>query len=106
MRNLIVAAAIIGVGGYFGAKFYIQHKAARDLDSLLAQAPVVAAGVIKSDAIGSLATQLAANASGTTLQYGPVLSGGAGSAIKAWDCFNGTTILPKYLPAVCRAAPI
>jgi hypothetical protein len=38
MRNLIVAAAVIGVGGYFGAKLYIQHKAARDLDSLLAQA--------------------------------------------------------------------
>jgi hypothetical protein len=38
MRNLLVAAAIIGVGGYFGAKFYVQHKTAEDLDALLAQA--------------------------------------------------------------------
>jgi hypothetical protein len=38
MRNLLVAAAIVGVGGYFGAKFYVQHKAAEDLDALLAQA--------------------------------------------------------------------
>jgi hypothetical protein len=38
MRNLLVAAAIIGVGGYFGAKFYVQHKTADDLDALLAQA--------------------------------------------------------------------
>jgi hypothetical protein len=38
MRNLLVAAAILGVGGYFGAKFYVQHKTAEDLDALLAQA--------------------------------------------------------------------
>jgi hypothetical protein len=38
MRNLLVAAAIIGAGGYFGAKFYVQHKTAEDLDALLAQA--------------------------------------------------------------------
>ena len=42
MRNLIVAAAVIGVGGYFGAKFYVQYKAAQDLDAVLAQMkPVV-----------------------------------------------------------------
>jgi hypothetical protein len=38
MRNLLIAAVIIGVGGYFGAKFYVQHKTAEDLDALLAQA--------------------------------------------------------------------
>ena len=38
MRNLLVAAVILGVGGYFGAKLYVQHKAARDLDAVLAQA--------------------------------------------------------------------
>ena len=38
MRNLIVAAAVIGVGGYFGAKFYVQYKAAQDLDAVLTQA--------------------------------------------------------------------
>jgi hypothetical protein len=38
MRNLLVAAAVIGVGGYFGAKFYVQHKAAQDLDAVLTQA--------------------------------------------------------------------
>src|SRR5688572_29966515 len=38
MRNLFVAAVVIGVGGYFGAKLFIQHKAAQDLDGLLQQA--------------------------------------------------------------------
>ena len=42
MRNLLVAAVVIGVGGYFGAKFYVQYKAARDLDRVLVQArPIV-----------------------------------------------------------------
>ena len=73
-------------------------------NSLLAQAPVVAAGVITVTATGSLATQLTNNASGTDLKYTPVQAGGSG-AITAWDCFTGTTVLPKYLPAVCRAVP-
>jgi hypothetical protein len=38
MRNLLVALLVIGVGGYFGAKFYVQHKTAQDLDAVLAQA--------------------------------------------------------------------
>ena len=38
MRNLLVAAVLIGVGGFFGAKFYVQYKAARDLDAMIAQA--------------------------------------------------------------------
>ena len=38
MRNLLVPAVVLGVGGYFGAKFFIQHKAAQDLDALLQQA--------------------------------------------------------------------
>jgi len=37
MRNLLVTAAIVGVGGYFGAKFYVQYKAAQDLDGVLTQ---------------------------------------------------------------------
>ncbi len=37
MRNLIVAAVVLGVGGYFGAKFYVQYKTAKDLDAMLAQ---------------------------------------------------------------------
>jgi hypothetical protein len=37
MRNLLVAAAVVGVGGYFGTKFYVQHKVARDLDAVLTQ---------------------------------------------------------------------
>jgi hypothetical protein len=42
MRNLLVAAAVVGVGGYFGAKLYVQYKAGHDLDSVLAQVrPVV-----------------------------------------------------------------
>jgi hypothetical protein len=38
MRNLLVAVVVLGVGGYFGAKFYVQYKAGRDLDAMLAQA--------------------------------------------------------------------
>lgn len=37
MRNLVVAAVVLGVGGYFGAKFYVQYKTANDLDAMLAQ---------------------------------------------------------------------
>jgi hypothetical protein len=43
MRKLVVAVIVLGVGGYFGAKFYVQHKAAQDLDAVLEQArPFVA----------------------------------------------------------------
>ena len=38
MRNLLLAVAVLGAGGYFGAKLYVQHKAEQDLDALLAQA--------------------------------------------------------------------
>lgn len=38
MRNLLATAVVLGVGGYFGAKFYVQYKVARDLDAVLTQA--------------------------------------------------------------------
>jgi hypothetical protein len=38
MRNLLIAIVVIAVGGYFGAKLYVQHKTAQDLDAVLAQA--------------------------------------------------------------------
>jgi hypothetical protein len=38
MRNLLVAAVVLGAGGYFGAKYYVQYKVAKDLDSVVAQA--------------------------------------------------------------------
>lgn len=38
MRNLLLAVAALGVGGYFGAKLYVQNKAEQDLDALLTQA--------------------------------------------------------------------
>jgi type IV pilus assembly protein PilA len=73
--------------------------------SLNASAPTVVAGVITvtSNAGKSLDSQLVANVSGTKMVYTPtvVVPGG----ITAWDCFTGTTLLPKYLPAVCRAIP-
>jgi type IV pilus assembly protein PilA len=72
--------------------------------SLLASAPTVTNGAIVVSAIGSLATQLTANGSLLDLHYTPVTAA-AGAAITAWDCFTGTTILSKYLPAVCRAVP-
>jgi len=37
MRNLVVLV-VIAVAGYFGAKFYIQYKVAKDLDMVLTQA--------------------------------------------------------------------
>ena len=78
-------------------------------NSLLASAPTVTLGVINVAVApgSSLATQLTANGSGTLLIYSPVIAA-AGAAITAWDCSPGvgTTILPKYLPAVCRTAPL
>jgi hypothetical protein len=67
-------------------------------------APIVNAntGAIRVTAAGSLLAHLAANASGWDLTYTPVLAGGAGSAIQAWDCKTDTTIAAKYLPAACR----
>ena len=38
MRNLLIAVVVLGVGGFFGAKFYVQHKTAQDLDAVLTQA--------------------------------------------------------------------
>jgi len=37
MRNLVIAAVVFAVAGYFGAKFYIQYKVARDIDTALNQ---------------------------------------------------------------------
>ncbi len=37
MRNLLVAAAVLGAGGFFGAKYYVQYKTAKDLDAMLVQ---------------------------------------------------------------------
>ncbi len=37
MRNLVVATVVFAVAGYFGAKFYIQYKVARDIDTALNQ---------------------------------------------------------------------
>ena len=73
-------------------------------DSLQASAPTVAAGVIQvtATATGSLNSQLTAHSSGNLLKYTPVIVSGS---ITAWDCFTGTTVLGKYLPAVCRAVP-
>ena len=71
-------------------------------NSLLAKAPTLNGTSIQVVATGSLATQLANNSSGNQLNYTPVMTAGP---ITAWDCFTGTTILPKYLPAVCRALP-
>ena len=59
------------------------------------------------NAAGGLGTQLTGNASGTALIYTPMCGTPAsttctGAALTQWDCKTGTTILPKYLPAVCR----
>ena len=35
--RLLLLVVVLAVGGFFGAKFYIQHKAERDLNSMLAQ---------------------------------------------------------------------
>ena len=96
------------VAEYFQSKGSMPTDATQagcsNTDSLLAQAPTVANGVISVNAIGSLATQLTNNTSGIILKYTPVQAAGSG-AIKAWDCNTGTTIMAKYLPAVCRSIP-
>jgi hypothetical protein len=38
MRNLLVTLVVLGVGGYFGAKLYVQYKVAQDLDLVVKQA--------------------------------------------------------------------
>jgi type IV pilus assembly protein PilA len=68
--------------------------------SLLASAPAVTNGTITVTAVGSLATQLANNSGGTTVIYTPVVTSGS---ITAWNCNTGS-VIPKYLPAVCRSA--
>ena len=104
----MVGVCKTSVAEYFQSKGTLPADAKEagcsNTDSLLAQAPVVAAGVITSKAIGSLASQLTANSSGLGLTYTPVQANGTG-AITGWDCYTGTTILPKYLPAVCRSIP-
>jgi type IV pilus assembly protein PilA len=104
----MVGVCKTSVAEYFQSKGTLPADATTagcsNTDSLLAQAPVVKTGVITSTAIGSLATQLTANSSGLVLSYTPVQAAGTG-AIKAWDCNTGTSILPKYLPAVCRSVP-
>jgi len=62
-------------------------------------APVVTGGVINVASAGSLALQAPG-----ALIYTPVVNA-ASNAICAWDCFTGTTIASKYLPAACRVAP-
>lgn len=75
----------------------------------------VAGGKIHVPAGGGLAITLAANTSGIDFFYQPMCGtaapgvvcdpAGASGAIVAWDCTAGTagtTILTKYLPAVCR----
>ena len=95
------------VAEYFQSKGTMPTDATQagcsNTNSLLAVAPTVAAGVIVVAATGSLATQLTNNASGTGLTYTPVQA--SGGAITASNCFTGSTILPKYLPAVCRSIP-
>jgi len=78
-----------------------------DKGSLLADPPVMTTpGTIEvtATATASLGKQLTGNVSGTKLVYTPVQAN-ATAPITAWDCNTGTTILPKYLPAVCRALP-
>ena len=67
--------------------------------SLLASAPKVESGKITVTALGSLLSQLTANSGGSTVIFDPVYSTGS---ITAWNC-NGGTVIPKYLPAVCRS---
>ena len=67
----------------------------------------VASEVITVPAIGTLATQLTGNASGTNFMYKANCVGGCGSggAITEWWCAtaqSGTDIAQKYLPAACR----
>jgi hypothetical protein len=42
MRTVLIWAVILGLSGYFGAKFYVQYKVAKDLDAVIAQARPVA----------------------------------------------------------------
>jgi len=72
-------------------------------------APIVTAGSIEVDAIGTLLTQLTGAGSGFKFGYQPVDSAGvlvaAGVPIAGWNCTKSnaiTDIKEKFLPAVCR----
>jgi type IV pilus assembly protein PilA len=75
--------------------------------------PAVALGIIEVDAAGGLLSQLGGLASAKFF-YKPLCGAAAcataagattAPAIQEWQCSAaaGTTILPKFLPAVCRA---
>ena len=69
---------------------------------------VAAGGIIEVSAVGTLATQLIANASGVLFKYNPMCNGaacaadGSSGALTEWDCKTGTLVKSKYLPAQCR----
>lgn len=114
VTELINAAGVCktSVAEYYQAKGFMPADATAagcsTSGTANSSAPTVAAGVISVDAAGGLAGQLAAN---KTFGYTPVCNGGCATAtgavaapITEWKCdVAPTNIVPKYLPATCRA---
>ncbi len=75
-----------------------------DTDSLNAKAPELSPRRHHGALANSAASPNAARCLADILTYTAVTAAAAGKPITAWDCFTNTTVLlPKYLPAVCRA---
>src|SRR5690348_16393544 len=115
VTELVNAAGVCktSVAEYYQTKGYMpatETEAGCSTDGTVNSAPPkVAAGVIKVTAAGGLLAQLNGTAT-AEFDYNPVCNGTCATAsgttsapaITAWDCKTGTTILPKYLPAICR----
>jgi len=115
VTELVNAAGVCktGVAEYYQSKGVMPGTVAEagcaDVGTASASAPLVAAGgIITVNAIGTLATQLTANASGVAFLYNPMCGGaacaanGSSGALTEWDCKTGTLVKSKYLPAACR----
>jgi type IV pilus assembly protein PilA len=115
VTELVNAAGVCktGVAEYYQSKGVMpgttDEAGCSDKGTASAGPPAVGAGgIINVDAIGTLATQLTANASGVSFKYNPMCNGvacaanGSSGALTEWDCKTGTLVKSKYLPAQCR----
>ena len=72
-----------------------------------AGAPVINVGAIRVSAVGGLQTQLTGSGSGIDLVFTPMCGTPPtptcnGAPLTEWDCKVASTIIPRYLPGVCR----
>lgn len=72
-----------------------------------AKAPIINNGLVEVQADGSLAAQLTAAGTGTSVVFTPMCGtpptpACVGAAISKWDCKLNSTVTSRFLPAECR----